>query len=89
MSENQTSEKLKSLWLDNWGEYKFEEFVKFCQEHGIRREYMTPYSLQQNGIAKWMNRKIQEQIVAMLHHSGFLDGFWAEALITAMHIINM
>jgi hypothetical protein len=25
----------------------------------------------------------------MLHHSGLSDGFWAEALLTAVHIINM
>jgi hypothetical protein len=36
-----------------------------------------------------MNRKIQERIVSMLHHSGLSEGFWAEALLTAVHIINM
>ena len=36
-----------------------------------------------------MSRTIQERIVAMLHHSGLVDGFWAEALLTAVHIINM
>jgi hypothetical protein len=25
----------------------------------------------------------------MLHHSGLSDSFWAEALLTAVHIINM
>jgi hypothetical protein len=25
----------------------------------------------------------------MLHHSGHSDGFWAEVLLTAVHIINM
>jgi hypothetical protein len=25
----------------------------------------------------------------MLHHSGLSDGFWAEALLTAVHILNM
>jgi hypothetical protein len=25
----------------------------------------------------------------MLHHSGLSDGFWAEALLTTVHIINM
>jgi hypothetical protein len=36
-----------------------------------------------------MNQAIQERIVSMLHHSGLLEGFWAEALLTAVHIINM
>jgi hypothetical protein len=33
-----------------------------------------------------MNRMIQERIVSMLHHSGLSEGFWAEALLTAVHI---
>jgi hypothetical protein len=36
-----------------------------------------------------MNRTIQEQIVSMVHHSGLTDGFSDEALLIAMHIINM
>ena len=48
MVENQTSRKLKCLRTDNGGEFKFEEFVKFCRERGIRREYTTPYSPEHN-----------------------------------------
>ena len=51
MVENQTGRKLKCLRSDNGGEFKSEEFVKFCRERGIRREYTTPYSPEQNGIA--------------------------------------
>jgi hypothetical protein len=36
-----------------------------------------------------MNRTIQERILSMLHHSGLSDGFWAEAILMAVHIINM
>mgnify|MGYP000016949543 FL=1 len=36
-----------------------------------------------------MNRTIKERVVAMLKLSGLGDGFWAEALLTAIHIINM
>ena len=56
---------------------------------GIRREYTTPYSPEQNGIAERMNQTIQERAVSMLKHSGLSDGLWAEALLTAEHIINM
>ena len=44
MVENQTGRKLKCLRTDNGGEFKSGEFVKFCQERGIRREYTAPYS---------------------------------------------
>ena len=36
-----------------------------------------------------MNQTIQECFVSMLQHSGMSDSFWAEALLTAVHIINM
>ena len=89
MVEHQTGRKLKCLRTDNGGEFKSEEFVKFCWERGMRREYTAPYSLEQNGIAERMNRTIQERVVSMLQHSGLSDGFWAEALLTAVDIINM
>ena len=80
MVENQFGRKLKCLRTDNGGEFKSEEFVKFCRERGIRREFITPYSPEQNGIAKRMNQTIKERVVSMLQHSGLSDGFWAEAL---------
>ena len=90
MVENQTGRKLKCLRSDNGGEFKSEEFeVSPIRERGIRREYTAPYSPEQNGIAERMNQTIQECVVSMLQHSGLLDGFWAEALLTAVDIINM
>jgi transposase InsO family protein len=89
MVENQTDRKLKCLRSDNGGEYKSDEFVQFCRERGIRCEFTAPYSPEQNDIAERMNRTIKERIVSMLHHSGLSGGFWAEALLTAVHIINM
>jgi transposase InsO family protein len=77
------------LRSDNGGEYKSDEFAQFCRECGIRREFTAFYSPEQNGVAERMNRTIQKQIVSMLHHSGLSDGFWAEALLTPMHIIKM
>jgi transposase InsO family protein len=89
MVKNQTDWKLKSLRSDNEGKYKSGEFVQFCRERSIRREFTAPHSAKQNGVAEQMNRTIQEWIVSMLHHSGLSDGFWADALLTAVHIINM
>ena len=89
MVKNQTGWKLKCLRTDNGGEFESEEFVTFCRERGIRREGTACYSPNQNGIVERMNRTIQEHFVSMLQHSGLSDGFWAEALLTAIHIINM
>jgi hypothetical protein len=37
------------------GRVSLDELVQFCQEHNIRLEYMTPYIIEQNGIAEQMN----------------------------------
>jgi transposase InsO family protein len=60
MVENQTDRKQKSLRSNNGGEYKSNEFVQFNRERGIRREFTTPHSPKQNGVAERMNRTIQE-----------------------------
>jgi hypothetical protein len=75
MVENLTDRKLKSLRSNKGGEYKSDEFVQFCRECGIRREFTTPHIPEQNGVDERMNRTIQERIVSMLHHSRLLDGF--------------
>ncbi len=46
----QTHKKIKILQLDNGGEYKSNDFNIFCQDHGITRQFTTPYSLQQSGV---------------------------------------
>ena len=48
-----------------------------------------PIYPKQNNIVEWMNKTIQERIVAMMKHSNLFDGFGVEALLPTMHIINM
>ena len=65
--ENQTSKKIKTLRLDNGGEYTSKKFKSFCTSIGIKREYTVPYNPQQNGVAERKNRTIVEAAKAMLH----------------------
>jgi transposase InsO family protein len=48
--KTQTHKKIKTLQLDNGGEYKSNDFNIFCQDHGITRQFTTPYNLQQSGV---------------------------------------
>jgi hypothetical protein len=89
MVENQTDWKLKCPQSDNGGEYKSDKVIQFSRECGIRREFTAPYNPEQNGVPERMNRTIQERVVSMLHHSRLSEGFWAKALLTVVHIINM
>ena len=86
--ETQTGCKLKCLRTDNGGEFMSHAFTTLCAEKGIRRELSAPYTPPQNGVAERMNRTIQEKVRSMLSMAGLLDAFWAEAVMTAVHLIN-
>ena len=88
MVENQTGKTLKCLRSDNGGEYVSKEFDAFCDSKGIKREITAPYNPPQNGTAERMNRTIQEKVRSMLSHAALSHGFWAEAMQTAIHLIN-
>ena len=86
--ETQTGKKVKCLRSDNGGEYVSKPFQDFCDLKGIKRELTAPYNPPQNGVAERMNRTIQEKVRSMLSNANLTNGFWAEALATAVHLIN-
>ena len=52
--ENQLGRKIKAIQSDRGGEYDA-AFDRLCQEHGIIHQTSTPYTPQQNRIAKRKN----------------------------------
>ncbi|MCO5561308.1 hypothetical protein L7F22_014929 [Adiantum nelumboides] len=75
-------------FTDYGGEYTSSEFKAFCSKRGICKEFTTPYTPAQNGIAERMNRTIQERVTAMLSMASLSPKFWGEAAMIAVHIIN-
>eukprot|EP00253_Pinus_taeda_P014532 PITA_14532 len=65
--ETQTGRKFKSLRSNNGVEYTLGQFVDYCAEAGIRREFTVPYNPQKNGVAERKNRSIIGAAKAMLH----------------------
>ena len=86
--ENQCGSKLIYLRTNNGGEYMSKAFQGFCDICGIKRELISPYNPPQNGVPKRMNRTIKEKVCSMLSNAGLPHGFWAEAVKTALHLIN-
>ncbi|KAJ9557676.1 hypothetical protein OSB04_012290 [Centaurea solstitialis] len=73
---------------DNDGEFTRGNFKDFSSSKGIHCHYTTPGDPQSNGVAERMNRTLLEKVRCMLLTSGFPKSFWAEALNTAVHIVN-
>lgn len=86
--ELESEKKIKCLRSDNGGEYTSDEFDRFCQQEGIKRQFTMAYTPQQNGVAEQMNRTLLERTRAMLRTTGMAKLFWAEAVKTACYVIN-
>ncbi|OWZ19016.1 hypothetical protein PHMEG_0006804 [Phytophthora megakarya] len=86
--ENQWGERLKCLRSDNGTEYVNKRMTAMCSRNGIMHQRTVPYSPQQNGVAERMNRTIMEKARSMLYYKGIPTMLWAEAVGTAVYLIN-
>ena len=82
------SSKKMCLRIDNGGEYTEGEFLAFCKQENIQRQFTVVYTPQQNGVAERMNRTLTERIRVMLRTAGLPNSFWVEAAKTACYIVN-
>ena len=80
--------KLKCLRSNNGGEYIDGRFKEYCATNGIRMEKTILGTPQQNGVAKRMNRTINERARSMRLHSGLPKMFWVDAINSADYLIN-
>ncbi|GMG18092.1 unnamed protein product [Phytophthora fragariaefolia] len=86
--EKQWGERLMCLRSDNGTEYVIKDVTRICTLNGIMHQRTVPYSPQQNGVAERMNRTIMEKARSMLHYKGVPTEWWAEAVSTAVYLIN-
>lgn len=86
--ENQLNRKIKKIRSDNGGEYCNAKFQRLCDESGIIHQKSCPHTPQQNGLAERYNRTIIERARCMLFDSKLSRVFWAEAVLTAVVIMN-
>ena len=72
---------------DNGGEYSGREFQEYLKA-GVQHELTVPRTLQQNGVAEWLNRTLVEMVRTMLVESNLDQRFWGKALSTAVYVRN-
>eukprot|EP00253_Pinus_taeda_P027121 PITA_27121 len=86
--ENQTEKRIKILRTDNGTKYESNQLHDFCKEVVIKRETTTPYTPEQNGVAKRKNRTIVEVVCPMLHDQRLPKFLWAEATNIVIYVQN-
>ena len=88
MVERSTGHKVKVLRSVNEGEYTSNEFEGYLKKEGIKHKYTIPKTPEQNGVSERMNRTLVEKVRSMLRDSKLPQQFWAEALTTAVYLLN-
>jgi len=80
---------IKVLRTDRGSEYVSRDFQNFCKVHGIYKQFTTRYTPQHNGVTKRNNHTIMEMARNMLASKNLSNEFWAEAIATAVYIMNI
>lgn len=85
--ELETGAKIKNVRCDNISEYKALA-AKFGKNYGIRFEFTTTYTPEQNGVSERLNRTLVTTARTMLADANLPACFWAEAIKTACYLRN-
>eukprot|EP00253_Pinus_taeda_P032692 PITA_32692 len=86
--ENQSGLRIEVLRTDRGGEYISKEFLRFCRENRIHKQFTARYTPQQNGVAERKNRTIMDMARSMLKAKHLPNDYWAEAVNCAAYILN-
>ena len=86
--QNEKGAPIVKIRSDYGKEFKNARFESFCAKNGIKREFSTPKTPQQNGVVERKNRVIQEMTRVMLLNKQIPQNFWEKAVNTSCLIGN-
>jgi transposase InsO family protein len=87
-AQNEFGLRIKKIRSNNETEFKNSQIEGFLEEEGIKHEFSSPYTPQQNGVVERKNRTLLDMARTMLDEYKTSDRFWAEAVNTACYAIN-
>lgn len=87
-NENITGNKVKFFRSDNGLEFVNKEVKEMFLKRGIIHQTTVPYTPQQNDKAERENRTLVEAAQTMLHDGNFPKKLWAEAMNSAVFVLN-
>jgi len=86
--ETMTGVHVKRVRHDGGKEYLTNDLKAWYEDKGITSEMTAPYKSQKNGKAERVNRTQMERVRAALLDAGAEEELWAEALASAVHVLN-
>jgi hypothetical protein len=87
-AQNEFGLRIKKIRSDNETEFKNAQIEGFFEDEGIKHEFSSPYTPQQNGVVERKNRTLLDMARTMLDEYKTPDRFWAEAINTVCYSIN-
>jgi hypothetical protein len=87
-AQNEFGLRIKKIRSDNGTEFKNSQIEGFLEEEGIKHEFSSLYTPQQNGVVERKNRTLLDMARTMLDEYKTSDRFWAEAVNTACYAIS-
>jgi transposase InsO family protein len=87
-AQNEFRLRIKKIRSNNGTEFKNSQIEGFLEEEGIKHEFYSPYTPQQNGVVDRKNRTLLDMARTMLDEYKTPNRFWAEAINTACYSIN-
>ncbi|GLI63566.1 hypothetical protein VaNZ11_006559 [Volvox africanus] len=88
MLQVQSNGTLQCIRTDGGGEFVNRQVQSYCASNGVRHQLSAPYTPQQNGKAKRLNRTLLDKVRAMLAESAVPKEYWHEALMVANFVRN-
>ena len=80
--------QVKTLMSDCGSEFWNSSVKKILNTFGVTMRNSMPYTPEQNGVAERENRILVESARTMIHAKGLSKRLWAEAVNTAVHVLN-
>jgi transposase InsO family protein len=77
-AQNEFALRIKKIRSDNGTEFKNSQIEGFLEDEGIKHEFSSPYTPQQNGVVERKNRTLLDMARAMLDEYKTSDRFWAK-----------
>ena len=87
-AQNEFESSVVKVRSDNRTKFRNTQVEEFCNDIGIKHEFSSTYTPQQNGVVERKNRTLITLARAMLDDYDISQRFWAEAINTACHASN-
>jgi transposase InsO family protein len=87
-AQNEFGLRIKKIRSDNGTKFKNSQIEGFLEDEGIKPEFSSSYTPQQNGVVERKNRTLLDIARTMLDEYKTPDQFWAEVINTACYSIN-